>query len=435
MNKRHLVIRNLGPIKEIDIFLNRFNWFIGPQSSGKSTIAKVISTCEWIEKEVATSLNPKCIPNGAMFRSLVEKFHKINDYFDKPVNSTVLYETDIVKIEYENKELNITLLDMDKYQRQKISYIPSERNMISLPELDGFEFKNTSLKSFLFDWWSARDSFTENSSLDILNLGFRYYYDKNRTENKDRIQHTNGLTYDIALSDASSGLQSATPLFVMLNYYTSEYFNEYDAKSSFKDERRLYNTRISLMGHHILSKLYPDYQKRVMAEMFKELNERIERMDEETIKLYKEYEDALKRLQIPVRTSFIIEEPEQNLFPDTHVRLIHDILNMCHKEKEHRCTITTHSPYMLFALNNCMLAYLVDSNIEEGYKNELASIKAKVNPEEVSVWSLHDGFVCDDKGEHNKTIQDTRGLIRKNYFNEIMRKVMNEFNELLTYDN
>ena len=39
-----------------------------------------------------------------------------------------------------------------------------------------------------------------------------------------------------------------------------------------------------------------------------------------------------------------------------------------------------------------------------------------------------------DKNEPHKTIQDKRGLIRKNYFNEVMRQVMGDFNKLLEYD-
>jgi len=38
-----LSIRNLGPVVNADIDLKRINVFIGPQGSGKSTIAKVIS--------------------------------------------------------------------------------------------------------------------------------------------------------------------------------------------------------------------------------------------------------------------------------------------------------------------------------------------------------------------------------------------------------
>ena len=48
-------IKNIGPIKEVEISLNKINVFMGPQSSGKSTIAKIISFCTWVEKDVATN--------------------------------------------------------------------------------------------------------------------------------------------------------------------------------------------------------------------------------------------------------------------------------------------------------------------------------------------------------------------------------------------
>ena len=51
----------------------------------------------------------------------------------------------------------------------------------------------------------------------------------------------------------------------------------------------------------------------------------------------------------------------------------------------------------------------------------------------MSVWSIKDGCLVNDKGEPDKTIQDERGLIRKNYFNDVMKDVMSEFNTLLTF--
>ena len=45
-----ITIKNVGPIKEAELTLNKVNVFMGPQSSGKSTIAKIISYCTWVEK-------------------------------------------------------------------------------------------------------------------------------------------------------------------------------------------------------------------------------------------------------------------------------------------------------------------------------------------------------------------------------------------------
>ena len=78
----HLIIRNIGPIKDVDINLKRFNFFIRPQSSGKSTIAKILSTCSWIEKEIATTLDEHRVADAVAFRSLMVDFHKMTGYFD-----------------------------------------------------------------------------------------------------------------------------------------------------------------------------------------------------------------------------------------------------------------------------------------------------------------------------------------------------------------
>ena len=60
-----LKIKNIGPIKEVFFELKRFNFFIGRQSSGKSTIAKIISFCTWVEKDIQT------------FEFIVQKYKEI----------------------------------------------------------------------------------------------------------------------------------------------------------------------------------------------------------------------------------------------------------------------------------------------------------------------------------------------------------------------
>ena len=149
---RRLIIRNVGPIKRVDIQLNKVNVFIGPQSSGKSTIAKVLSTCSWIEKGVATTMDDGFVADAEAFISLMSDFHKMTKYFDEA--SEVLFETDVVRISLKGKDFNLKLKDQEAYHREKICYVPSERNSVTLPELQGFEFGQTNLRSFLFDWYN-----------------------------------------------------------------------------------------------------------------------------------------------------------------------------------------------------------------------------------------------------------------------------------------
>ena len=229
---RHLIIRNVGPVKEADIELKKFNFIIGPQSSGKSTIAKILSTCNWIEKEVATTRNENAVANGNDFKLLIEGFHQIEDYFDKTAESYVSFNTDFIDIVYEHGEVRINLKRDAEYHRQKICYIPAERNMVTLPELKGFDFNSTNLRSFLFDWYRAREFYTPQNKTSVLELGVQYYYDIDKDTKCDRIQHVNGHTYDISLRNSSSGLQSVTPLIVMLQYFSDQYFTEFNFKNS-----------------------------------------------------------------------------------------------------------------------------------------------------------------------------------------------------------
>ena len=64
-------------------------------------------------------------------------------------------------------------------------------------------------------------------------------------------------------------------------------------------------------------------------------------------------------------TQFVIEEPEQNLFPDTQCELLYFLLSCLNHGKAHRAIITTHSPYILYALNNCILANIVRDDVPE----------------------------------------------------------------------
>ena len=81
-----------------------------------------------------------------------------------------------------------------------------------------------------------------------------------------------------------------------------------------------------------------------------------------------------------------------------------------------------------------MLASLVRDKVDKEMAAKIECLPYALNPKDVSVWSLQDGYVRDANGQANNTIQDERGLVRKNYFNEVMREVMGDFNKLLEYD-
>ena len=411
---RHLVIRNIGPVKEAEIELKRFNFIIGPQSSGKSTVAKILSTCSWIEKEVTTTMNENVVADADSFVSLMEDFHKMIDYFDE--DSEIAFETDVISISLKGKELKVKLKEQELYRREKICYIPSERNAVTLPELQGFEFGQTNLRSFLFDWYNAREFYGEENKTDILNLGVRYYYDPSELKYKDRIEHVNGKTYKIPLGSASSGLQSVVPLQIMMQYYTNQYFNTFAEKTSFDSDVKTRMIQNRVVDKYVLSVVYPGFDPKKRGELIKEQNDRIHEGNPEARALLEKYREELERLTVPVRTSFIVEEPEQNLYPFTQIDLMEAIVKLCSGERGHGCTITTHSPFILNYLN--VLIERFNKNIPD---------QVKLNPDELCVYSVNDGRLSDLMQVNAKTGEKS---VNAEDLVEAMRAMYQEYREI-----
>jgi predicted ATP-dependent endonuclease of OLD family len=221
----------------------------------------------------------------------------------------------------------------------------------------------------------------------------------------------------------------------MIQYYSNQYFDLFAEKTSYDSEVKLRKIRQQLTDAIVLQKMFPDeYNTANRGELIKKVNGLLHKADAQAVSALRDFQSEMERLTVPERTSFIIEEPEQNLFPRTQMDLLFNIISEIKNERNHKLLMTTHSPYVLYALNNCLMAYLVKENLEENVKTEIDCVKYALNPKEVSVWSLKDGCVRNEKDEINGTIQDERGLIRKNYFNEVMRQVMGDFNKLLEYD-
>ena len=407
-------IRNVGPIKEVpEITLNSVNVFMGPQSSGKSTIAKIISYCTWVEKDVATRQSLTDYNGTTRFKDVLESFHKIKGYFR--TDSYIRYRSDVAEIVWENKSCTINLIKRRSYRRSKIAYIPSERNMVILPEVEAVAFNKTNIRSFLFDWFNARKMYPRKKykrSLPILNLGVNYF----SSDEEDHIQGSEGdLRYDVLLSNASSGLQSLTPLLVMIEYLTNWVYKE-DSVSFIEqaEQNKVILDELTLQGSTL-------FEKPTLSSIDNP------QMSIDNPQMMKLIEDLRKHLFKTNNSQFIIEEPEMNLFPEAQRDLTYYLLNKCVKKgrKGNRLTITTHSHYILYALNNCMMAGLVYDKMDEGLKERLKCGPFRIAPSYISIYEIREGVI--------KQIQQTDGLIEDNYFDQQMGELMEDFYLMLNY--
>ena len=129
---KHLVIRNLGPLKEADIELKRINVIIGSQSSGKSCVLKTACYCTWVEKRIELTQSADFFVTDGNFLKELERFHKLKGYI-KP-DTFISYESDFMAFSYDNATKTFKFHWKENrwnYKRSKVTYIPAERNLVA----------------------------------------------------------------------------------------------------------------------------------------------------------------------------------------------------------------------------------------------------------------------------------------------------------------
>lgn len=388
-----LQVRNFGPIESIDIEIKDINIFIGKTSSGKSTVAKLISIFndfEFIQQSSALFLKKKLIDYNIDFEWKDSTFigyfndkvsfvlqgkqlgikNPIKDILLKygPAIASYKYDAegkhhwdlsflmslaaapDIISkeiVDSENfRDIARILRELETLRSEVVQdrnvenimskaveyykliallaretgvynsiYVPAERILLSMVAESLFGLlKNdvaisTSIKDFGAKFEKARADINK-SKIAFLGIEFEYEEGANfiRLPNETRIR----------LEHTSSGYQSVTPLFLVLEYF----FNK----------KELFNNCI------------------------------------------------------------VIEEPESNLYPTAQKDLIEYIIaGKLHSEN--KLFITTHSPYVLTTIDNLIQAYNVA--VREGkFPEEVKKIvprKFWIDFDKVTCYYFEDG--------------------------------------------
>ena len=355
---KRLTIRNFGPIIDVVIEQKRINLILGPQNSGKSTVLKVACFCDWMERKMALSQSPDKFCQPSFFVENLLKFHKLEGFMHP--DTYIKYENDAINFEYDAasnccnyKWGNET--KRWKYRKTKIAYIPSERNLVAaIPNWYQVSMNNNNILDFMKEWEFARKSFPNKEQ--IVNLPFSYRY--NPGDMADRIVMEDG--YELSLTNASSGLQSLTPLYVMLCYLTGPFYNE---KQS--------NVADSILRNNL---------ERVVA------NECSDKTPEEIVSI-------VDNMITPYRSDIFIEEPEAHIFPSTQKAFSYSLAGMLNGQEKHFCFIATHSPYMMTSFNNLIFAGELAAKSKEMAEkiSERFAKRQLLRWNDVSAYSMQDG--------------------------------------------
>jgi len=385
-----LKIQNFGPIGDgldsDDGFINikKVTIFIGNQAMGKSTIVKIYSVFVWLEKMLyRETLTEELVKNN--FINSYCAYQGLELFFRD--NTFLHYKGDIFSFIYNNKQLEIIKSDNNNYLSPQVVYTPAERNFLnSINNPSSLKNLPKILSAFLFEFEKAKENI-EKVELPLDNLEFEY-------NSKSKESFISGNNYKIPLSVSASGIQSLLPIYLI---------------SKFFSEKKRQNSAIREISIEEQNRL---------KEKLKEILSNDDLSDEIR-------ETAIKTLSATYQNSYfinIIEELEQNLFPNSQKKLLYSLLKFVNMDQNNKLILTTHSPYILTALNNVILAN--DIKVKKGNKvlENIIDNGLCVDFENVSAYVIENGVI--------KTIIDIEErLIGIN----IIDSVSDDFND--TFDN
>ncbi len=344
-----LKIRNFGPITEgyqdsVDGFfdVNPLTVFIGEQGAGKSCVAKLFSTLSWLEKKVAQNPAERVFIDS--FEEICLSFHRIKDFIKD--NTEIVYRGIYCSLTFKNRNLEIIkVASSDDYSQPKILYIPAERVFCSsVTNPTKVNFLPPNLLSFMSDYYDALNN-QDNTTVMLPLNGYEVVFDKKTSEvfvadkQKD---------YKIKLESSSSGLQSLIPLYITVKFFKEQISRPLEAR--FNEFSLDQTNKLKEFGKELIT------SKRITEEGLNETLESFKKSLREFLEKAPEIrEKQIKRI-VNSRMVCIIEEPEQNLFPESQYKVINELISLLLNDKSNICVITTHSPYILETINNCIYA-------------------------------------------------------------------------------
>ena len=415
-----LKIKNFGPIQEgfseNDGFLeiSPVTVICGNQASGKSTIAKIYSTCVWLEKKIDSEEYPKKITKTA-FKDLLA-YHKIDCYLKK--ETEIQYIGEACKISYINSKINIDSIKDADYIRPKIVYIPAERNFCtSIENASSLKGLAKDTFDFLSDYMVAANSL-KNAKYKLPLNGYEFRYD---SKTNTSYVADDAKNYEIDIVNASSGLQSLSPMVLTSAYFSQFIADEKNTNTEFSfDQEKRWKDGMDKIGKQYNM---PERSIQFLSEALAQYKNKTEGV----VKLETERDKKIYKWLIRIINSRfinVVEEPEQNLYPESQAEVLYFLLQCFNTQSynttekiENKLLITTHSPYILaYLTQSAKAAALLERSVPEKEINKIIPSKAAVSGYKITIYETKsDGTIKllkpyktlpSDENELNKALEE-----------------------------
>ncbi len=416
-----LTINEFLGVKKATIELKDFNLLIGPQATGKSVIAKLLFYFKDIIWRVVAAAEERQTKRN-LEQLLVKRFEEL---FPPTTWGTQSFD-----IHYQIGDLQVSILkDAHTKGSAKLSLDPFFHNELSrLRKISLNYHKNNQnledLSRAEFDLrMKLRESITKES---IQNFG------RNSANNQLFIPAGRSFFSNLQ-SNIFSFLSGNNALDPILKEFGSYYENikRYSGTprrlpASMKakwDETSLLASQI-ICGEFITEK-GKDY---LNVEDGRKINlGNCSSGQQETLPLVLILRHLASLRSIRTYTLYI-EEPEAHLFPTAQRKILELISLTCNLSGcKIQTIITTHSPYILTALNNLLQA----GQLYEDASDKMRSALAKIVPENMKVDINNTSAYCMSKGTCVNIIDKDAGLIKTTLIDEVSTELAIQFDKLL----
>ena len=394
-------IKNIGPIRDSgSVNLTAVNLIIGRQSSGKSTLMKILCYCTWVEKKVMVDgeeFVSKYTHYGRFMKEL-KQFHHLDASFFSD-DSEIQYWGESVHIFVKGEKGNARIVRQPGFETKrhnlKISFIPSERNMVSAIQNIGKAYKSTdydSLYNYLWEFDEAKSMFDVENAIEMpFDKNVVYYYDVKADKGLILLKKQKKKFETLF---ASSGIQSVLPIMVIVNYLAS------------------------LVGTN--KKISPRDITNAIAKALLDKSKTIENLSDVDL-------NKVAQLIYYANVQVFVEEIEQNLFPQAQFDVVSSVVKAIKEAKilspDSRIVMTTHSPYVLTTLNFLM-------RVAQAYKQDSQRASGVCAPEYVLPASEYSAFWINSAGKVEDIVDHEYGFIKGDKLDEIS-EYLNEKTEIL----
>lgn len=396
-----LEIKHLGPIDECALTIDNINVFTGPQSNGKSTIAKAVYFFRTIKQDILNIMmqgGPRSVDkkNRDTWEVVLKAW--MRDKFLQLFGTSWVMPEDM-KIKYTYKQdvyIEVYLNTVDDYSKNYVSVFFSRAIEDFLSDLDEYTF---------FDMGSGQKEHHEQALVKLFNdpyetvfipagrnlitllssqLNYIFtslegvplrnidYITRKYTELILKIKPLFGDGIDGLREKYSSSLDPT-----ILKKYKN---NQATINQAIRDARVILNAKYQYVDGD--ERLYLDEKKYIKINYSSSGQQEIVWV----LNLLIYYLLEGKRVFL------ILEEPESHLYPETQ-RLVGELLSLF-LNNSNSGLITTHSPYLLGTLNYLLLASQVPSSCEGSIK-AVVHKKKWIDTKNLAAYFIHDGKMDD----------------------------------------